>query len=217
MKILMSGPIRPSEDAVIEVIQTLRRQFPMSTIFLSTWTSSTTSRVKNMVDYFFEIPEPRNEDINRHVTAQTYQQRDLGQPDNAPGCKYSLYKMVHGVEQVCKNAAPYVQDSDIVMRIRTDSVFLFQPEYLQTLLPHAANTYIARKGSGFDWIGITTFANLKRIWCFSSLEDYNTCVSRAWNPEDLILRRVTIPLLYLDASMVEYYILRDNGFKHYYP
>jgi len=216
MKILMSGPIRPSEDAVLEVIQSLRRQFPDCVVFFSTWATSSASRVKGLVDYYSESPEPRKEDIDRLVTERTRQQRELGLSDETPGCKYALYKMLRGVENVCKLASPYVQDSDIVMRIRTDSMFLFSPGYMDTLLPHATHSYIARKGDGFDWFCLTTFANMKRIWCFSSLHEYNNSVYRSFNPEDVIQRRVHIPIVYLDPSQSEYYILRENGRKHYY-
>ena len=217
VKVFMSGPIRPSEEAVLEVIQTLRRQLQDCVIFLSTWESPNVSRIKDAVDYYFESPEPRNEDIANVVTERTRQQRELGLSDETPGCKYALYKMLYGVENVCKLATPYIEDTDIVMRIRTDSVFLFSPGYVETLLSHANNSYIARKGDGFDWFCITTFANLKRIWCFSSLKEYNNSVYKSWNPEEVIQRRVHIPIVYLDPSMSEYYIIRENGRKHYYP
>lgn len=216
VKILMSGPIRPSEEAVLEVIQSLRRQFPDCVIFLSTWESQNASHVKGAVDYYVELPEPKNEDIANVVTQRTRQQRELGLSDETPGCKYALYKMLYGVETVCKFATPFIQNSDIVMRIRTDSMFLFSPGYVETLLSHANDSYIARKGDGFDWFCITTFAHLKRIWCFSSLNEYNNSVYNAWNPEDVIRRRVHIPIVYLDPSMSEYYIIRENGRKHYY-
>lgn len=217
MKVLMSGPIRPSENAVLEVIQTLRSQFPTCVIFLSTWASQRADHVKSAVDFYIESPEPRNEDIDNIVTERTRQQRELGLSDETPGCKYAMYKMIYGVENLCKYASPYIQDSEIVMRIRTDSIFRFSPNYLQTILSHATNSYIARKGDGFDWFCITTFANMKRIWCFSSLKEYNVSAFMSWNPEDMIRRRVDIPIYYIDPSKVEYYILRENGRKHYYP
>jgi hypothetical protein len=216
MKIVITGPIRPSEDAVLDVIQTLRQQFPTATLFLSTWTNQTSSRIKMVVDHYFEVPEPTDEEITYIVTERTQQQRSVGLPDNAPGSKYSIYKMIYGMETICKYASPYIQDSDIVMRIRTDSMFLFSQGYFDTLLPQSNHSYIARKGDGFDWFCLTTFANLKRIWCFTSIDEYNKCVYDAWNPEDLIRRRVHIPILFLDTSRVECYILRENGYKHYY-
>lgn len=213
MKILMSGPIRPSEDAVLEVIQSLRRQFVECVIFLSTWKSHTTSRIRNAVDYYDEINEPSNEHISDIVVERTYQQQQLGLSDETPGCKYSLYKMIRGVENVCKLASLHVADSDIVMRIRTDSMFLFEPNYIETL---PTDSYIARNGMGFDWFCITTFANLKSVWCFSTPEEYNKCVKESWNPEDMIFRRVKIPIVYLNKSLCESYIIREGGFKHYY-
>ena len=211
MKILKSGPIRPSEDAVLEVIQSVRRQFPDAVIFLSTWTAISL-RVKESVDYFSELPEPQNKDIDKMVITRTRQQRELRMSDEMSGCKYALYKMMCGVENVCKLASPYVQDSDIVMRLRTDSMFLFSPGYF----PFSPNTYVARKGDGFDWFCLTTFSVMKRVWCFYSLQEYNKAVHDAWNPEDLVRRRVNVPIVNLDKARCQSYILRQGGFKHYY-
>ena len=211
MKILISGPIRPSEDAVLEVIQSMRRQFPDAVIFLSTWTANSL-RVKESVDYFSELPEPQNKDIDNMVTERTRQQQALGLSDETPGCKYALYKMMCGVENVCKLASPYVQDSDIVMRLRTDSMFLFSPGYF----PFSPNTYVARDRDGFDWFCLTTFSIMKHVWCFSSLQEYKQNVRDAWNPEDFIRRRVNVPIVDLDKTKCQSYILRQGGFKHYY-
>ncbi len=212
--ILMSGPIRPSEAAVIEVITSIRTQFPSSKIFLSTWTDS--EAVRANVDYYQVVPEPTNREILQRVHARTIQQRQLNLSDDTPGCTFSLYKMMLGVQNVCSLAQPHIQDTDKVIRIRTDSVFLFDPAYLAGLLSSGDDDYIAKKGDGFDWIAITSFANLKRTWCFQSSEEYNREVNLSWNPENLIARRIRVPVRFLDPEKVDMYILRENGRKHYY-
>lgn len=213
--VLMSGPVRPSEEAVLEVIESIRRQLPNSRIFLSTWTLSPVLRSK--VDFYQSVPEPQYDEIQRSVTQRTIQQTQLGLPDATPGCKISLYKMMYGVQCVCDLAKPHLKDSDKVIRIRTDSMFIFEPDYLAELLASEQDEYIAKKGDGFDWFAMTSFSNLKRTWCFETLQEYNKEVSLSWNPENLIARRVRVPVRFLEPSQVETYIIRENGRKHYYP
>lgn len=210
----MSGPIRPSESAVVEVVESIRAQFPGCQIFLSTWTES--ELVRSKVDHYQAVPEPTNRDILRLVHSRTAQQRQLKLPDDTPGCAFSLYKMMFGVQNVCTLAQPHIRETDKVIRIRTDSMFVFEPAYLAELLASGDDDYIAKKGDGFDWIAITSFANLKKTWCFQSIEDYNREVNLSWNPENLIARRIPVPIRFLDANRVDMYILRENGRKHYY-
>lgn len=214
MSILMSGPIRPSEDAVLSVIASLRRQFPAARIFLSTWSES--PAVRAAVDVYQCVPEPAQEDILRSVTSRTIQHRQLNLPDTTPGGVLSTYKMLYGVQRVCELAAPFLSDTDRVLRIRTDSMLEIDPDYLQSILASPPD-YLAKKGDGFDWVAFTTFGCLKATWCFRDLQEYNQAVAAAWNPEALVLRRVPVPVTYLDPSRVDAYILRENGRKHYYP
>lgn len=213
--ILMSGPIRPSEDDVIHVIQTMRLQIPNSRIFLSTWTHS--DKIKECVDYYQVVTEPTNEEITSIVSSRTIQQTQLGLSDETAGCKFSTYRMFYGVQKVCELAQPYIQDTDRVIRIRTDSMFLFDPKYLSILLSSDLGSYITRSGDGFDWFAITSFSILKQVWCFKNIDEYNTSIAMSWNPENAVARRINVPIQYLDKSKVEYYILRENGRKHYYP
>lgn len=213
--ILMSGPIRPSESAVVEVIESIRSQFPGCQIFLSTWTDS--ELVRSKVDHYQAIPEPADRDILHSVHSRTIQQLELKLSDNTPGCALSLYKMMFGVQNVCALAQPHIRDTDKVVRIRTDSMFIFEPAYLAELLASGDDDYIAKKGDGFDWIAITSFATLKKTWCFQDIKEYNQEVNLSWNPENLVARRIPVPVRFLDANRVDMYILRKNGYKHYYP
>lgn len=212
VNILISGPIRPSEDSVLEVIHSIRTQIPRACIFLATWTES--QRIRDSVDVYQSVPEPTDSEVLSIVYARTIQQQELGLSDELPGCKISTYKMLYGVRKVCELADPYLSDSDKVIRVRTDSMFAFEPEYLATLLQ--SDEYVAKKGDGFDWFAITTFGVFKQAWCFANLDEYNDRVSRSWNPEDVVLGRVPIPIRYLDPTKVDCYILREGGRKHYY-
>lgn len=125
--------------------------------------------------------------------------------------------MIYGVQCVCQLARPFLSDSDAVIRIRTDAIFEFDPEYLQSILTSPPTTYLSKRGDGFDWFAFTTFGVLRRTWEFTNLNEYNIAVSNSWNPEDVIKRRVPIPIQYIDPTKVLTYILRENGRRHYYP
>lgn len=212
INILVSGPIRPDEESVIQVLETIRSQLPDSRIFFVSWSHS--QRIQEIVDFYRVVPEPTADEITRIVTARTIQQAQLGLSDDIPGCKFSTFRMFYGVQQVCALASPYLTDSDIVFRIRTDSVLKTTAGYIEDLAK--SNSYIAKRGDGFDWFAITTFDLFKKAWCFKDIFEYNECVSNSWNAEDIVFRRVPIPILYFDSTKVDCYILREGGRKHYY-
>lgn len=217
VKILMSGPIRPSIENVIQNIQSLREQLEDCEVYLLTWKGNNLENIKPHVDYLFEISEPSDEFIKKHVTGRTKQQRELnGQIESWTS---SIYKMTHGVRMLCELSN--CKDDDIVIRIRTDSIFSFHPNVLKNLINTVGNTYTVRnrKSSGCgldDWFAITKFKNLRDVW---TILDYNKEVQSSWNAEDLIFSRVkhyNIPIRYFDTSIVDCYIIRDNNFKHYF-
>lgn len=215
MYILISGPIRPSEEHVCEVIRTIKSQIPNCVIFFLTWKNNCSS-VKNEVNFYYEIDEPTDEYILEHIQARTIQQRELNFPDNVPCAKIPTYKMIYGVQKLCELASSHIRDDDIVMRLRTDSIFKFDNKYLNELIELSRNSYIAKEGSGFDWFALTTFSTLKQVWIFKTIEEYNKFVSNCWNPEDIIKRRVPVPISVINTKLVDCYILRNNGYKHYF-
>lgn len=206
--ILMSGPIRPSEADVLANLASLRRQFPGSRIFLSTWTDS--AAIRNAVDVYDVCEEPSEETIRRDVPSTTRQHAYL--PDTVAGGRLSMYRMVYGVRRVIEIARQYLSESDLVLRIRTDSFVEFDPVYLRSLLDSPPE-YLAKRGNGFDWVAMTSFGMFQRVWLFQSLQQYNQEVSLAWNPEALIETRVPVPISYLDHDRVEMYVLKPNGVK----
>ena len=123
---------------------------------------------------------------------------------------------MYGVQLVCSLAESYLSDGDRVLRIRTDSMLELDPAYLASILA-SPPAYLAKKGDGFDWFAFTTFGHLKQTWCFRDIQDFNRQLGLSWNPENLIARRVPVPVTFLDSTRVDAYILRENGRKHYYP
>jgi hypothetical protein len=213
--VLMSGPVRPSEDSVLSVIANVRAQIPGCELFFCTWTGQATPRIQAAVDHWIEAVEPTGEEINEKVWARTRQYRELGLWDE--NWSWPIYRMIHGVGQLCGYAHSAIADSDIVVRVRTDHWFTFDPGYFQDLYREAiAGAYVARQGQGFDWFCMTQFSILKAVWVFDSLEQYNREVDTAWNAEALLQERVRAPIVYYDTARVDEYIIRAHT-NHRFP
>lgn len=208
----MSGPIRPSVAIVLETIASLRRQFPKSRIFLSTWTEN--ADVRAAVDFYDVCPEPPIEDIRRIVPYIT--SSAVGFPDTHNGGRVNMYRMIYGVERVCTLARPYLTDSDLVIRIRTDSFVEFEPAYLESLLA-SPPLYLAKAESGSDWFVMASFGLFRQVWLFRDLAEYHLAIQQSSGPEVLIERRVPVPITHLDRDRVDIHIVRADLSKEYYP
>lgn len=215
--IFMTGPIRPTEEDVIYNIKKLRSQLNNSKVYLLTWRGQLTEKIRSHVDCSFEISEPSDQFIYKHVTERTKQQKQL---KNEIECwTLSIYKMIHGVQMLCELSD--CKDDDTIIRIRTDSIFSFKDGYLQHLVDTVGNTYTVRnrKIGGYefdDWFAITKFINLRDVW---TILDYNQTVAASWNAEGIInsqVKKYNIPIRFFDSSVVDCYIIRENGFKHYF-
>lgn len=208
--VLMSGPVRPSEASVLSVIANVRRQLPGCELFFCTWTGQITPAIQAAVDHWTELEEPTGDEINQKVWARTRQFREAGLWDE--NWSWPMYRMIHGVGHLLSFAQPMLSDSDIVVRVRTDHWFTFDPGYLQELYRTAAMTdaYVARQGAGFDWVAMTRLSIFREVWVFESLEQYNREVDAAWNAETLIRNRVRVPLVFYDKARVDEYIIRAH-------
>lgn len=208
VSILMSGPIRPSVADVVDTIRHLKSQLPNSRVYLCTWKGQLTDEIRKEVTEAWEIEDPGDDVIRTlqfqevpHVVSRT------------------VYRMVYGVQSVCEKVQSFVEDTDIVIRTRTDCTFEYKDNYLQELLDKARTHYVVRNrqssGVGFDdWYAISTLRALKDAWTF---ENYKSSVESAWNPEDLIRKNVKAPVHLMDESRVlECYIRRENGRKEYH-
>lgn len=213
VKILMSGPIRPTPEDVRNTLIHVKTQFPGAEVYLCTWKGQLTPEIERMVDFAYEIPEPTEAEIDSIVSAKTIQQRQLA--PRIDHWTYSMHRMIHGVKSLCEFASSTIDTNDIVVRIRTDTPFLFDPDYLKSILDSVGNEYIIQNrktgGVGFDdWFAITRFKILRESWTFN---DYNTSVSAAWNAEDLVRRNVRVPIRFLDSSKFDCYINRPDSQK----
>lgn len=209
--ILMSGPIRPSESAVLDVLATLRRQLPDARIVLCTWTGQATPRIRDAVSMLLEVDEPTGDVIDRSMPTRTRQTRELNLPAE---WSWNMFRMLYGVQELVRHVSPSLSDDATVMRVRTDLHIEFAPGYLDALLAQQP-CYLARSGDGFDWMCIAPFRAFREAWTFSSLEELNRCVAAAWNAESLIRDRVRIPIHGYDKSRVDDGLYRATGLQRF--
>ena len=208
--VLMSGPVRPSEESVLRVIANVREQIPGCVLYLCTWTGQSTPQIQAAVDRWIEVDEPTGEEINARVPARTIQCRELNLAEE--NWSWPMYRMIHGVGALCNFVRPFIADSDLIVRVRTDHWFDFEPGYFEDLYRQAkAGKYVAREGSGFDWFAITSFKIFRSMWIFDSLEQYNRQVEQAWNAEALLQRRVGVLVHHYDKKRVDEYLIRAHG------
>jgi hypothetical protein len=219
-RIFVTGLIRPSALDVIEVILKIRSQIPDAITYLCTWTNQDVSRVKDEVDHCIQIEEPDTEEIRKQITATT-------KTDNNPGAAslgwpYMTYRMFTPVNALIDYANP--ADDDIIVRIRTDSVFLFHPDHLKELLNAAKTSYVARStrqsGVGFsDWFAISNFKDFKTGWYFRTMDEYNKMLQDTWNTEDVIRWRLLshgVTITPIREDRLHCYLIRPGPTKHYH-
>jgi hypothetical protein len=219
VKLLISGPIRPSVADVLDIVQTIKRQVPDSEIFLSTWTTDQdVSVLKANVDHYIEHPEPSDTDVLRMVTARSKQQYTEA---GAVNFTFPMFKMVLGIRLLIEYANTRIQPTDTVIRIRTDSMFLIEPSYLAGILKSVGDRYYVRNrvtsGANFDdWFAITSFRVFKRVWYIPTLAEYNALIQSSWNIETLLKTRASEFMHYLDDTKIECYLRRANGDRNYH-
>lgn len=219
----ITGPIRPSENTVIDVITKMKEQIPNSKIHLSTWKCDIDLSKK--VDTVIMLDPLSEESIERAVTVRNKEYRDHmknGRKDLADMRLHNTFRMFYGVNAALNSVQ--CEPDDIVIRMRTDCVFLFEPAYLNALIELAKNSYIVRfrKSSGCnfdDWFALTTYKTLKRVWYMTSNE-YNYYYANSSNAEDIVRRRVErcadVRVIKLDESRIEAFLYREDNLKRFY-
>ena len=215
IRIFMSGPIRPSEYSVRKAIYAIRSEFPDGILYLCVWkTTEDTTELREIVDHYVEVDEPIFEDVKRQITVSTLTDN---RPDCAPvGWPIQCYKMMLGVNTLCDYAQ--AEDNDIIVRVRTDSVFRFRESVHRQIMnsvPHGYITWFAgMSGVNFtDWFAIATYENFKKGWRFANMEEYNVLLENRYNPEDVVkanLLRNGVHIIPLDMSKTECYLMRKN-------
>ncbi len=234
MNILISGPLRPSVSVFIENLKNVRKNFPGSKIFLSTWKSfksgGTFNReddkskiieneefevIRKSVDHILILDEPENHEILKKIKSRTQQQLKFPETDEwnmLSTC--NIYKMFLGIrlltEYIDRNNL--INRDEFVCRYRTDLYLNFD---IQEIRNNENYYVIARETSGVqfdDWFCVCNYENFKKVWTFESDLEYDNYVSTSWNVEDIIKNKVLnnkIKYTYLN-KISEVYLIRDE-------
>ena len=209
LHVFISGPIRPSMNEVLLCLRTLKSQLPPCKIWFSTWeTSESLDTLRAEVDMLIVNPEP-----TFTPNAKTLQLR--GYPVIPNGITSRILKMFIGVENIFKVAqcAP----NDTVIRFRSDLLANFAPGYLEQMIGVSKRGYVTRRRRtsvvGFDdWFGISSYANMRNVWCHGGLPEFEENMNASYNAEDMVKRRVEkhgLRLLQIDETKVDFAICRS--------
>ena len=220
IRIFITGLIRPHASNVIEVIQTIRSQMPDAITYMCTWTNQDVSLINEHVDHCIQIEEPDIEKVRSQITATTL-------TDNKPDCAtlgwpYLTYRMFTPVNALIDYVQPW--DHDIIVRIRSDTIFQFDSNHLANLLEEAKTSYVYRNspssGVSFsDWFAIANARDFKKGWYFQTMNEYNAMLQDTWNTEDVIRRRLLkegVRLVQIDETKLHCYIIRPGPKKEYH-
>jgi hypothetical protein len=167
------------------------------------------------VDVLIVNPEPTVIPATTTIEGRAY-------PHLTTGRNARIYKMFLGIENIFA-VAPCSPD-DIVIRFRSDMLAKFAPGYLDKLLEGAKYGYVVRKRAETsvcdfdDCFAISTYKNMKNVWCFKSLGEFEDHMSHSHNAEDMVKSKVlqhSLRILYLDETQIDMCLVRAGGKKYY--
>lgn len=212
LHVFISGPIRPSLNDVLLCLRTLKSQLPPCKIWFSTWeTAESLDTLRTEVDMLIVNPEPVFRSKAKTFEARAY-------PNTPDGFNSRTFKMFVGIENIFKVAdcAP----DDIVIRFRSDLLATFTPGYLEQFIEGGKYGYVTRKRVtslvGFDdWFAISTYTNMRNVWCHGSFQEFEDNMNASHNAEDMVKRRAEkhgLRILQIDEKKIDFALCRpENG------
>jgi hypothetical protein len=221
--LFLSGPIRPSAAEVLQVIRTFRSCIDDCKIWVSTWeTTEPLDEIAAEVDRLIVSPQPQTD----HLRAKTTQAVDaerykISKPNIYNWCKNAHVGTFLSVQGMTKFfEVGECSDTDIVIRLRSDVLFPIDPEHARSMIANPEYYHVIdRSGSGvhFDeWFGLSSYANMKKVWSFTTTADFESELSRSFNGEEFIRRcveRHNIPIKYIDETKIDISLLRPGGVR----
>jgi len=139
-------------------------------------------------------------------------------PNTADGSTARTFKMFAGVENIF--AVAQCAPDDIIIRTRSDLLANFSPGYLQELLEAGKHGYVTRRRTTSvimfdDWFAITTYSNMKNVWCYSNLAEFEENMNASHNAEDMVKRKAEkhrLRILQINEKKIDFALCRaDNG------
>lgn len=221
--VFMQGLVRPSASKVVEVIRAIKKAMNGDCkVWYSTWeTSEPLDEIEKEVDRLVISPEPSVSHITKYTTAARMHEATgeaITRPDTYRWLRSQTYACFYARWALMKLfALGECSDTDTVIRIRSDTRLEFEPAYLQKLVksPESYHVYpAAGRGVLFDdCFGISSYANMKKVWTYTSFDEHEQEVYESRNPEDFCQRAVLrnqIPVEFLDPTRVQFYIHRPG-------
>ena len=217
--VFISGPIRPSMNDVLLCLRTLKAQLPPCKIWFSTWeTSESLDTLRAEVDELIVSPEPT------FIPGAKLLQQLIGYQTRSSVIAHGIFRMFVGVENIFKVAQ--CAEDDIVIRFRSDLLATFSPGCLQGLIEGGKHGYYVvrpRESSHVwfdDWFGIATYANMRKVWCHGSLQEFEENMNAAvYNAEEMLKRRVKkhgLPILPINEKYIDFALCRANNGRERY-
>lgn len=215
--VLVTGPIRPSLDAVLNLHSQAKRYFPGCTTHLVYWSTTPSDHeiLAKTFDHVKAYQEPTDSFIDSVVTSRTVQiQHD---PINMKRHHYNLYKQYLATRYMSQFVD--IPDSDVVVKLRTDTYLLDVDilrlaQFLDTIDRSAyyVNPRPVSAGNGVcDAFGITTFGVYKTVWGVSDTT-YNFIFNGAWNSENAVRKCLEIhhvPTRLLPENTIRFSLCRQ--------
>lgn len=214
--VLVTGPIRPSLNSVLNLHSQAKRYFPGCTTHLVYWTSTPGDHdiLINTFDHVYDFKEPSDSYIDSVADCNTIQTRQ--QPERLGRTKYNIFKALFASRLMI--GAVDISDSDIVVKLRTDC-YLFdvdktalsslvesvEPEVYYTIpRPFSAANGVC------DIFGIALFGTFKKVWNIRN-DMCHIVYGNSFNPENaikLFMLRKGVKLGTIPRNMINLAICR---------
>ena len=228
--ILYSGPIRPDNDYIFELNDKIHNMLSKYKIIthLCYWklddTQNENFKIKcnQKFSYVYDENEPNDEYIYINITARTKQQRNLKTIEHWTP---RIYKMFYGIRLLVNNSDKYIDDGDIVIRVRTD-LYIKNYNNIDLLIENLINKkedyfFIRSRVTGnnsCDWFSISKYNIFKKIYYIQNDKNYNNIINNVFNAENTIIYNCYINKINIVniKKFIDLAILRKNRRIHEY-
>lgn len=212
IKVFISGLIRVPIQRILEIL----KEWEGYEIYMFTWTGHPHKEilVKSVTQYFEQ---------DTFVAPVTSFTKQMTTREDATFQMGRFYRLFYGIRYLYDRVQ--CEDDDIIIRIRTDTLYQFDKEYLKQQIKTIGDDYMARENHFGgpdaiieDWFGIGKYKIMKKIWCFDSIDDYNNDMSSSWNTECVIRKRAErySKIRYIDQSKCNVFLFdsTDTGYRY---
>jgi hypothetical protein len=215
--VLVTGPIRPSLEGVLNLHSQAKRYFPGCVTHLVYWstTDSDHATLTKTFDHVNTYPEPSQSFIDSVAPVPTMQHRQ--EPGRLKQAHYNTYKQALGAGYMTQKTN--ITDSEVVVRLRTDA-YLFDvndqalSSFIDEMSPSVYYTIPRPVSSGngiCDSFAISTFGVYKKVWGMDNAT-YSAVCAKSWNPENMVrsyMEMINVPSGDIPPNAIRYAVCRQ--------